>query len=787
VVIQHLDPTHPSSLPELLKRYTAMSVREARDAVSIEPDHVYIIPPTKNIYFTGGILQLQDLERRPGESHTVDLFFKSLAEQLHDKAIGVILSGTGNDGVMGAKAIKSELGMVMVQDPPSAKYDGMPRAAILSGVADYVVSPDQMPAQIIEYVRQTHGAAAENRRETIQRDVGDLQRIFTVIRARTKHDFSGYKLSTINRRIERRMGVNQIQSLGEYADKLEADTNEVDALFKDLLINVTSFFRDPEAFESLKTRMKEILQRRDDRSTVRMWTMGCATGEEAYSLAITLEECMEENRKYLEYQVFGTDIDPDAITIARSAVYPGSIASDVGEERLKKFFVKKNSQYQVKKELREKLIFAIQDFIEDPPFSRVDIISARNVLIYLDSELQRKVIPLLHYALSDSGILFLGTAETVGEFADLFELVDRKWKIHRRKNIARNAGYGMPARSAWQGAMPVPIPIAAGTRTAYASECAMIQGLPPSVLLDPNYRICYVHGETARYLELSQGEPSVSILDMSRHGLRNELASALREASVQKKKATRVVPGYRVNGDTVRIKMDVCPVRDISERAGHLIVTFHEIEEVPKTRRRRRESEVDARVMELQQELQFTRESLRSTIEELETANEELRSANEEYQSTNEELETSREELQSLNDELMTINNECQTKIYQLSVINDDMKNLLNSTNVGTVFLDDELRIKRFTPAATDIFNLIESDIGRPIEHVTSLLNYETLIDTLKNVLQTLIPVREDVQTKNDGWYSMRINPYRTTSNTIAGLVLSFIDISDYAREKRKQ
>ncbi len=786
VVIQHLDPTHPSTLHELLKRYTKMTVLEASNDVVVEPDHVYIIPPTKNIFYVDGYLQLQEQDRKPGDPHTIDYFFKSLAEQFHDRATCIILSGTGSDGVAGAKAIKAELGTVIAQDPETARYDGMPKAVISAGLADFVLPPDSILPRLRQIIAEAKELIGSDRRET-----GLLQKVFAIIRARTKHDFSGYKLSTIHRRIERRMHVNQFENLADYIKSLEKNGEEVDALFKDLLINVTSFFRNPEAFDALKLYIKELLNNKSEGSTVRIWTTGCSTGEEAYSLAIVVEECLEELGKYFELQVFGTDIDPDAINTARAGVYPPSIADDVGEERLKKYFVKKDGQFQVKKELREKLVFAIQDFVEDPPFSRIDIISARNILIYLDAELQKKVIPVLHYALSENGILFLGTAETIGDFGDLFEILDRKWKIHRRKGIQREMGrFMLPARAIWQETA-VTIPPNLPLRPSYASERALLQALAPSVLVDQHYRIAFVQGETGKYLELSQGEMSSNILDMARPTLKNELSAALREATTQKRDAIRESGRMSIDGILTAVRIAVRCVSGIPERAGHMIVTFQDIKE-PLRRRKPTGNENDSRIKELEQELQFTRENLRSTIEELETANEELRSANEEYQSTNEELqstneelETSREELQSLNEELMTMNTECQTKIDQLSVINDDMKNLLNSTSIATVFLDNEMRIKRFTPAATAIFNLIEADIGRPIDHVTSLLQYDSLPETVKKVLETLIPVREDVRIRGDYWYSMRIHPYRTTNNTIAGLVISFIDINDYVSEKR--
>jgi two-component system CheB/CheR fusion protein len=786
VVIQHLDPTHPSAMATLLQRHTTMPVAEAEER-PLEPDHVYVMPPTKIISLAGRTLRLRErVDQQADLGLSIDIFFQSLAQDLKENAIGVILSGTGRDGTLGAKAIKSELGMVMVQDPLSARYDGMPRAAIAAGVADFVLAPHEMPPRLVEYVSHSRGFQADNRQEAVEREAVDLQKIFSVIRLRTKRDFSGYKVTTLRRRIERRLSVNRVESLGEYARLLSDNAGEAEALFKDLLINVTSFFRDPAAFAVLKENLLSSLAGKNDGDTVRAWAVGCASGEEAYSLAIVLQECVEQLGKYLEVQVFGTDIDSDAVAIARAGIYPASIAQDVGEDRLKRFFVRKDNQYQIRKEVREKLVFAVQDITTDPPFSRMDLISVRNVLIYLGAELQRRLIPVLHYALEGEGILFLGTAETIGEYGDYFALLDRRWKIYRRKGTS-DLRIPLPPHTTWRD---IGIPLVPGNPNAapiFSSEKALLQALGPSVLVDSMFHIVFVHGETSRFLELGQGEPSMGIMEMAREELRSELSSALVEAVTQKKAVIR--DGIRVTRDGVAyvVRMAVQPIFGISERQGYAVVTFNEsLELISPDVVEGKGSDV-ARFRHLEEELLFTRENLRSTIEQLETANEELRSSNEEYQSTNEELqstneelETSREELQSVNEELLTVNNEYQSKIEELSVINDDMMNLLNSSNTATIFLDNALQIKRYTPAATRIFNLIGTDVGRPLGHLTSNLRVEKLTENARTVLDTLVPFRAEVQAQDGHWYSMRLHPYRTTRDAIAGVVLSFIDINEY-------
>ncbi len=793
VLIQHLDPTHASNMVELLRRYTRLPVHEATDALKLEPDHVYMIPPNKGMTITDRTLKLVTQVDRPGIMHSIDLFFRSLATDLKEKAICIILSGTGSDGALGAKAVKAELGMVMVQEPDTAGYDGMPRSAIAAGVADYVLPAENMPKYLVEYVEKSYGKRAIRRR-AVERDSASLTTILSLIRARTKHDFSGYKQSTINRRIERRMGINQIDSIGQYLKFLREHPPEVDALVKDFLINITSFFRDPDAFVALKEHIRSLFEDRSEGSEIRAWVPGCSSGEEAYSLAIVIEECQEELHKYFHVQVFGTDLDPDAVAGARSGLYSPSIAGEIGDEILKKFFARRDDQLQVKRELREKLIFAVQDIIADPPFTKMDIISARNLLIYFDADLQKRLIPMFHYALNQGGLLFLGTAETVGDFSELFLSVDRRWKIYRAENKTRRPPALMAEEPSWReqvisrpkekDASPRP-----GAK-ARSYEETLLDALAPSVLLDSNSQMLFAHGNLRKFLGVAPGTPNANILDMVHPELRAMLASGLHEAAAQQKEVVREGGAVKLNGDRQPVRISVRPVATSrpEDPPGQLIVTFQEL---PKVRRPRKGSSEAVRVSELEQELQFTRETLRSTIEELETANEELRSSNEEYQSTNEELqstneelETSREELQSLNEELSTVNTEHQAKIEELSTVNDDMKNLLNSTGIATIYLDNSLRIKRFTPAATTIFNLISSDVDRPISHITSQVTSDTVPQLAKDVLDTLVPVQQELQTADGKWHSMRITPYRTNDNSIAGVVVTFVNISEQERVK---
>jgi two-component system CheB/CheR fusion protein len=785
ILIQHMDPSQPSRLTELLGRASPIPVQEVTEGTIIEPDHVYVIPPGRDMTIQNHTLKLEAQTKHPGLAHSIDVFFRSLAEAVQERAVAIILSGTGNDGTDGARVVKAGQGLIIVQDPESAKYDGMPRAAIAAGLADYILPPEEMPGRLIEYVRKSYEQREETR-YALEKDDTSLRNILSLVRARTGHDFSGYKVSSVTRRIEHRMMVHQIETSSEYLRFLRENPSEIEDLIKDFLINVTSFFRDKEAFDALKKEINEILKEKPEGSTIRAWIPGCSTGEEPYSLAMLLLECIETSKQRYDIQVFGTDLNTDTITFARAGIYPATIAQDVSGERLERFFNKVDASYQVKKDLREELIFAVHDLVTDPPYSRMDIVSIRNLLIYFGADLQKRIIPLLHYSLNEGGILFLGTAETIGEVPDYFTTVDAKWRIYRSVNKQQAQHLVFPGQPAVPQTASLKHPEAqhlpvATPPLAQPPERLLLEALPPSVLVNRNYQVIYTHGNTSKYLQLPEGNPSMSILEMANPDLRIVLATALHEASQEQKEAIREGLRVRYNGGTQSVKVTVRP---LSKMDGSLIVTFEDLRR-PRRRKVKGETPTEAQHRELARELELSKETLRGTIEEMETANEELRSTNEEYmsaneelKSANEELETSREELRSVNEELTTINTEHEKTIEELTAVSDDMSNLLNSTAIATVFLDEKLCIRRFTQAATVLFKFIDTDVGRPLEDISSNLKAGGLPQAARRVLQTLIPSEQEVQTEDGHWYSMRVHPYRTADNDIEGVVASFVDIN---------
>ncbi len=616
-----------------------------------------------------------------------------------------------------------------------------------------------------------------------------------LIRSETGHDFSHYKRNTIQRRIERRMAVHQIDKMDDYVRCLQESSAEVDALFKDMLITVTNFFRDPDAFEVLsKEVLPSVLKNKAADDSVRVWVPGCATGEEAYSIAMLIVENMSELNKHLAVQVFATDIDRDAVEYARHGSYPESIAADVSVERLKHFFVREENSFRVKKQLREIVVFATQNLTKDPPFSKLDLVSCRNVLIYMDTVLQKKILSMFHYVLNPGGYMFLGTSETTGDSSDRFSVVSAKWKVFERKGVLGGRDPGYPAMPLYDSTVEVRrggekgVPNEAGIRQV--AERTILQNYaPPCVLINQKYEILYFHGKTEKFLTPPTGEPTFDILKMAREEIRYRLSTIIHQAGKEKKAVTAKGLQIKHDGDIVIVDLVVRPVVEDVQGAGLMMVIFESKEFTGKRAGRKKEvkdlDKTDSGIFALEQELQSTKEYLQTTIEELETSNEELKSTNEELQSTNEELQstneeldTSREELQSTNEELETVNSELQDKVVQLSAANDDLNNLLGSTEIGTIFLDMDLCVSRFTPSASKIFNLIKMDTGRPISDITSTIDYPNLCADAEETLRTLVPKQTDLQAADGKWYSIRVLPYRTVENVINGVVVTFVDIT---------
>jgi two-component system CheB/CheR fusion protein len=798
VLVQHLDPTHKSILSDLVKRYTHMQVHVVKDGMVVEPDCVYIIPPNKDMALLHGTLHLMDPEAPRGLRLPIDFFFRSLAQDQRERAICIVLSGTGTDGTLGLKAIKEVGGMAMAQDPQSAKYDGMPRSAIATGLVDYVLPAPEMAEQLIAYVQHAFGRAPKKAPDAVPRAADLHKKIFVLLRAQTGHDFSYYKQNTVQRRIERRLALHQIERLDDYIRYLRQNPLEVEALFRELLIGVTSFFRDPAAFEVLTEKaIPHLLNGKGPGEPVRVWVPGCSTGEEAYSIAMLLQEQVEAGRLDSKIQIFATDIDRDAIDKARAGVYPNNIAADVSPQRLARFFRQEDTAYHIKKTIRDMVVFAVQNVVEDPPFSRIDLISCRNLLIYMEPRLQKKVVPLFHYALNQDGFLLLGNSESIGEFVDLFAALDRKWKLYQRKGgaLPRAVMVDLSSPLATRQAMPAPGAEAGegAAQVGYrdlAQQTLLAHYTPACAVINERCEVLYIHGRLGKYLEPASGEASLNILRMAREGLRLELTTAIRKAVAQKESVHYQGLRIKANGETQTINLTVQPVLEPASMRGSMMVIFEDV--TPETNAEvvgppaaDHIPDIDQRIVRLEQELRAKEEYLQAAVEELETSNEELKStneelqsANEELQSTNEELETSKEELQSVNEELVTVNTELRGKLDELARANNDMNNLLAGTEIGTVFVDNDLLIKRFTPAATRVINLIQTDIGRPLHHLVSNLDYGHLVDDVQAVLSSLIPREMEIRSLEGCWYLVHIMPYRTVENVIEGAVMTFVDVT---------
>lgn len=812
VLVQHLVPDHDSLLAALIQRRTRMPVSEVEDGVLVQINCVYVIPPNREMVFEEGRLRLQEPAAARGQRLPIDILFRSLAKDRLQLAIGVVLSGTGTDGTLGAQAIKAEGGLVIAQSPSSAQFDGMPSSVIASGVVDFQVGPAEMPTLLIAYARRALDRPSDGPDAPPASSERALSKIFSQLRTQTGHDFSQYKPSTTLRRIDRRMVVHQIDTVDGYVKYLKETPSEAQALFHDLLIGVTSFFRDAEAFRTLETEViPKLFEGKPAGSAIRVWSAGCSTGEEAYSLAILLQERLEALRSNYKVQVFATDLDSRAIATARAGLYPVGIAADVTPERLARFFtaVPDGSGYRIHKSIRDLLVLSEQNLIQDPPFSKLDLISCRNVLIYLGTELQQRLIPLFHYALNPGGVLFLGTSETVGDFADLFVAHDRKCKLYQRKANVHSTHYVGFGRTPSPNNAHTPHPAADLERFAPKSlspraltEATLLQHATLfAALVNGIGDILYLHGRSGMYLEPAAGVAGTNnILRMAREGLRAELALALKKARTSQEPVRTNSVKVKTNGHYTAVNLTVCrpaispvPSREaalylvILQDAPAQTMSHPTRAPVPPKGHAQQGPEAELRVADLSDELHAKEEYLQAANEELATANEEMQSTNEEMQSvneelqsSNEELETSKEEMQSMNEELITVNSELQAKVTDLSRASSDMNNLLASTGVGTVFVNHQLRILRFTPSATRIINLIPSDVGRPVAHIASnLISYDRLVEDTQAVLDTLTSRDVDVQAREGGWYKMRILPYRTLDNVIEGAVITFIDITE--------
>lgn len=798
VVIQHLDPTKHGMLPELLQRLTPMKVLSAGNRMKILPNHVYVIPPNKVLSVIRGSLFLFAPVAPRGLRLPIDFFFTALAKDQHERAIGVVLSGMGSDGTLGLKAIKEYCGIGYAQSPEFAQYDSMPRSAIEAGFVDLAAPASELAELIQLNIKQKPHVISDDREpESDLKSNSALQHIVNMLKERTGNNFSLYKKSTIYRRIERRMLVHKIDTIALYVSYLRENLQELDLLFKELLIGVTSFFRNPQIWEQIKTLVfPALITENSNGKVLRAWIPACSTGEEAYTLAMIFKDVMKELKPKAQFslQIFATDLDEDAITYARHGIYPSHIEGDVSSTQLSQYFVKNGNRYRIHKEIREMVIFAQQNIIMDPPFTKLDILTCRNLLIYFEPELQKKLIPLFHYSLSHHGVLLLGNAETIGSFNNLFSAIDSKSRIYNRIDIPvqipevdfPTRGFPVTSLSEKEPKMTIkmntPITNSIVNLQSMADQILLQNFSPAAMLVNAEGDILYINGRTGKYLEPASGKANWNIYAMAREGLRHELGMALKKAQNQVEAV--YIPNLKIETDgvqqTINLKVQVLDAP--AALRGTLMVVFTDMAKSAKLRRKTLSAAQKNILDELQhahEQIQALSDEMQTSQEELKSTNEEFQSTNEELQSTNEELTTSKEEMQSLNEELQTVNAELQTKVDDLSWVNNDMQNLLNSTEIATIFLDNSLKLRRFTTHATDLFKLIPSDVGRPLSDIVNVLDYPNLQKDASEVLRTLAFVENQICTHDKRWFKVRIMPYRTQDNVINGVVITFAEITD--------
>ncbi len=843
VVVMHLAPDFESNLASIIQQRTIMPVTQVTEAVKVKPNHVYVIPPNKQLAFEDSTLQLVAPQQALGKRVTIDLFFRTLAQAYGQRAVCVILSGTDSDGVIGLKHVRAQGGVTIAQDPREAEHESMPLTAISTGMVDWVLPVAEMPPKLLEFVHnemrmkmppeipEADEADAKEKDapggETVSdetRDPADesaMADVLAHLRAQTGHDFSHYKRATVLRRIARRLQVNSLETIPQYLEFMRKHPAEARALLQDLLIGVTHFFRDGESFAALEANIPQLFAGKRSEDQIRVWVAGCASGEEAYSIAMLLCEHAERLDKPPAIQVFATDIDEQAIHDARDGLYPTTIEADVSPERLRQYFGNDHGHYRVRKDVREKILFASHNLLKDPPFSRVDLITCRNLLIYLNPKAQDQIFDIFHFALRPGGILFIGGSEATSNVQSLFSPLDAKHRLYVRRSVPRPS---------WKiSTLPVRLPRPDGhamTRIRSRALPAMlrrdIEGVgidaptslfegqerravlfgelhlklleqygPPSVVVNDAHEVVHLSEKAGRYLQLPAGEPTANLMTMVLPELRVELRTALFRAAQTKEPIKATPQTVEIGGVSEVITLEVRPLGMGEPAHGYYLVLFQketEVEPGPVS-----ESKHAAVARDLDEEIQFlkgqlntTVEQYEATMEELKASNEELQSMNEELRSATEELETSKEELQSVNEELSTVNHELKSSVEELSRTNSDLTNLMASTDIGTIFLDRHLRIQRFTPSAQKIFNLLPADLGRPLSDITNKLAYADFISDAEKVLHDLHMIEREMQLADGTWHLTRIAPYRTSEDRIAGVVATFIDITGRRRIERE-
>ena len=785
IFVQHLDPTRESLLADLLGRETAMPVVRIEDGMRIAPNHVYVIVPATTLLIEKGVLRLVKPDLPRGQRHPIDRFFSALAEDQQEKAIAIILSGAGSNGSAGLQDIKQAGGLCIAQSPDTARFDSMPRHAIASGTIDYVLAPEDMPEVLRLYAR--HSYVHDPRPAEIAADPdADLGDVLTFLHTSAGHDFRQYKRATLSRRVHRRMGLAHVERLADYLAILRDNDEEAGALARDLMINVTAFFRDPNAWDALDREViTPLVGKAGDRQEIRVWAPACSTGEEAYTIAMLLTERGVAAGKDLAVKIFATDAADHHLSTARKAIFPGSMVEGLSPERLARFFDKANDNYyRIKPEIRELVLFAPQNLLSDPPYSRMDMVSCRNFLIYLEPEAQDKILSLVHFALREGGFLFLGNAETVGRRDHLFETVSKRWRIYRRVGPARSPALKFtdwPTRDPASWPRPAPPKLADIVCKSLAERFA-----PASVLIDRGFHVLHFHGPTEDYLAQPGGPPTFDLLALAREGLRLTIRAAVRKA-IDDDGSVTLRANFRGGTKQDSVLVTANPVSDVSQTAGMILVSFTRSQKPAEDRAPIGMTVIDRPPgRDLEEELRAAREEMRSTVEQFETANaelsaanEEVTSVNEELQATNEELEASKEELQSLNEELGTINAQLDRKLVELSEIGDDLKNLLMGNDIATIFLDTEMRIKWFTPAIKTLFELMDGDVGRPIGSFSQKFSSGALLEKAQAAVARLATFEEEIRSDDGRWYLLRVLPYHTRDNRIAGAVATFIDIDD--------